>query len=360
MTPDDDIDDALGALRDLDSARAAPASEQPAAQDVAVAELEAQLTSSDRSMRRRAFQTIRASGRRDAALVAIARTILTGDAPREVAESALLVAAVLGAPALIAARARRDRTQRIADAMSALPLVERVAAARAVSTDVLAEAVVLAHDPVLAATAKLELERCHHTVDRERWARALIAADPAGGEAYLARMRGRPGWGTVVGELPPPALDPLDDLLSPLADVRRRALDALAAAPHAERLQALLLAAELDRDLMRELYKQSWRSLQATAWLPVLAAHGDMRPMDRVLGGDSQLAALRADQWIDELVASGVGRAALPVPQQLSAGLRELAARGVADYGAQLAVPPPSDQELVDLDAEEAEIASQA
>lgn len=66
----------------------------------------------------------------DAALVDILRAALAVDAPRDVAETALLIAGSLAQRApelvpLIARRARFDRGQRRADAQSALPLDER-------------------------------------------------------------------------------------------------------------------------------------------------------------------------------------------------------------------------------------------
>lgn len=310
----------------------------------------------------------------DAALVDILREALAPEAPREVAESALLLTGSFAhrAPELvpmIARRARFDRGQRFAEAQSALPLDERIAAARAASSAVLAEAIAASGAPALAPTALIELEGATSSLERDRWARTLVAVAGDAGTRYVERMRGRPGWSELLGSAPERAPDPLDDLLSPLADLRRAALETLAATPRPERLLALLLAAELDRYITRHIYRSSWSALQPRAWLPLLATvSASSKPIDRDLTRVElhdnvlyeQLTIMRAGFLLDELIDAGAARAPMPVAQELTPALRELAAQGPAAYAAAIATPPLTAEERAELDRDEAEVAASA
>ena len=301
----------------------------------------------------------------DPGMLAVLRRILGDPAIlRDVAEDAVRIASACArrapdAAALIAARARSDRGQRLAEAVSSTPRDQRTA----ISSAALAEAIHASGCPGLAATVLLELERPY---ERARWAQALLAIAGDAGARYLARMRGRPGWSALAGTAPEPPADPLEGLTSPLADVRRAALEALASAPRSAHLQAFLLAAELDRHVMRRIYRMSWQRLTPVPWIPLLGAHtGVSQPTDALLAhpaaglhvlGD-QLAVLRADQLLDQLLDANAARAPMGVPQELTPALRTLADEGVEAFATRLATPPLSDEERAGLEAEEAELA---
>ena len=283
---------------------------------------------------------------------------------REVAEHAVLIAGAGArcsrrAAALIAERARADRARRLGEAEANLP-IERCTT---VSSSTLAEAVRTSGCALLTATALLELERA---ADRAPWARALLAIAPDAGAQYLARMRGRPGWSALAGAPPERPGDPLTGLTSPLADVRRAALEALSRAPRPEHLQAFLLGAELDRFVTDRMYRTPWRRLTPTPWLPLLIAHATgATTLDSVLANPprrrtlllEQLAVLRADQLLDQLLDGHAARAAMPVAQELSPALRELAEHGVEACANQIAVPPLPAEDRAALELEEAELA---
>ncbi len=325
--------------------------------------LRALLASASTSVRHLIRDMLIASGRDDEALVHMLRAIVDDDeASRHVAEDALRVAAPIAtrsqaAAVMIATRIRRDRSQRIADALSALPLDERVAAARAVASHALADIVATARCTRLYASAALELESAR--TDREPWARALLACDPAPARVYLDRMRNRPGWGRVLGELPPPALDPLVDLTSPIADVRRRALDTLSRAPRRDHVQALLLATELDMYVTREIEKSSWPTLQAPEWLHLLVAYAPPSPAMSFFARMppvTEIHVLYAQILLNKLVEEDRARRPFAEPQRLTPALGELAARDVAAYARDHAVPPLDAAALAELEAREADI----
>jgi hypothetical protein len=305
----------------------------------------------------------------DAAALELMRRILADPGiPREVAADAVHVAGAFAsrsplAAALITARARADRTQSIVDALSPLPLEQRVAASRAVPSAVLADAVRASACAALAPTAQLELEDCVSSIARGQWAAALLAVAGDAGARYLARMRGRPGWSTLGRDTPEVPAEPLDALTSALADARRAALEALADAPHVEKLQAFLLGAALDRHVTRHIYRMSWRRLDPTRWLSLLAAHAvTPKRIDRsiVPGGSEfqdQLAVMRSNQLLDELLDAGAASASISAPQQLTPALRDLAVEGIETYAARLAVAPLSAGERAALERAEAELA---
>ncbi len=324
------------------------------------------LTSLDDTIRSRVRQMVVASGKHDVALLDVLRAVLTSDdVHRHCAETALGIAAATGGAALIVARARRDRALRRIQAMSDMPLQWSMHGSRVASSLVLVQAITASRSPLLVATAKLELERCSSPSDREQWAAALLAVDPDA-PAYLARMRNRPGWGTVTGTLSP-SPEPLGELLSPLADVRRRAVELLARKPRFEHIQAFLLAAELDRHLLPTARTARWRPLEVSRWLPIFTALTDGPESFAVLAHIGRgvsytvdwVVAVRSRTLLDELLDAGAAR--LPWPeQQLTDELRDLAERGVDAFAAGFALRPLDATELADLDAQEAEISSRA
>ncbi|HWU88011.1 MAG TPA: hypothetical protein VN253_12080 [Kofleriaceae bacterium] len=304
----------------------------------------------------------------DAAALGLLHRILVDPVlPGDRAAAALLIAGAFArrapeAAALIAERVRADRSQVLRDADARLPIDQHVA----ISTSILAEAVHASGCPSLSATVLLELERGY---DRARWAKALLAIAGDAGARYLARMRGRPGWSALAGTPPEVPADPLEGLTSPLADVRRAALVALAEAPRPDHLQAFLLGAELDRYTMRTIYRTSWQGLTPIPWLPLLRAHaGTWRPTDSFLAhtapGTSllreQIAVMRADLLLDELLDANSARTEMAVPQALTPALRELAEEGVEAFVPRVATPPLSAEERAALEAEEAELAALA
>ncbi|MGN6104146.1 MAG: hypothetical protein ACTHU0_03510 [Kofleriaceae bacterium] len=319
----------------------------------------------------------------DGPLLQLVRSILVDPATaRAPASDVVMLAGALArrapaAAAILAERIRADRVQQRADAHSPLPLEQRVAAARAVSSSTHVAAVTRSGCPALAPIALLELEDCTYEHDLERWARALLAVAGEAGAAYLARMRGRPGWSALLGEAPVLPAAPLLGLLSSIADVRRRSLEALAASPRPEHLQALLLAAELDRHVMRSVLRRSWRQIEPTGWLRILLEYtgstSDMealaRPaLDRVLMrlprglsdfGDSLLAT-RPRMLLEDLIDAGAPRAAMPTPQQLTPELVELAEVGVEAYATRLLVTGLTAEDRASLEQEEAELAASA
>ncbi len=199
------------------------------------------------------------------------------------------------------------------------------------------------------------------------WARALVAVAGDDGRRYLDRMRGRPGWSALLGAAPAAPDGPLEGLTDPLADVRRASLEALAGAPRDEHLQALLLAAELDRFIARQVDRRSWSLPISHRWFPLLRACADAnRPIDRVLAradsrGDlfvEQLQVMRVEQLFEQLLSGGAARSTFAVPQVLTPMLRDLAAIGVEAFARRLALPVLlSADERAALEAREAELA---
>jgi hypothetical protein len=104
------------------------------------------------------------------------------DATTAVRVAASLAARSRAAAALIAERARADRG--------------RMGAERTVAAETLAEAVRRARAPALAETAQLELDPDLRIglLDRDRWARALVASAGEAGLQQLLQRMGSPGW----------------------------------------------------------------------------------------------------------------------------------------------------------------------
>ncbi|CAN5327380.1 hypothetical protein BH09MYX1_BH09MYX1_65410 [soil metagenome] len=181
----------------------------------------------------------------------------------------------------------------------------------------------------LAPSAMLELE--------ERggadpcWASALVATAGDHGKAHLARMRSRPRWSALS---PTPPSVGLDALVSPIADVRAVALNALATAPRREHLRALLLAMELDRHIIRDVLRAQWTRPRSAAWLSILATHPAATRLDRRLArlppGAFDFAATRSEFLLVDLFEAGAERLPLAVHQELTPSLRELEARARA------------------------------
>lgn len=319
----------------------------------------------------------------DRPLLQLVRSILVDpETAREPASSVVMLAGALArrapaAAAILAERIRADRVQQRADANSPLPLEQRVAAARAVSSSTHVAAVTRSGCPALAPIALLELEDCTYEHDLERWARALLAVAGEAGAAYLARMRDRPGWSALLGEAPVLPAAPLLGLLSPIADVRRRSLEALAASPRPEHLQALLLAAELDRHVTRKVLRRSWRQIEPGRWPPWMFPLARSTPglsadfvrsyehlyhrLPRDIGGFfGALLDTNARFLLEDLIDAGAPRAAMPTPQQLTPELVELAEVGVEAYATRLLVTGLTAEERAAIEQEEAELAASA
>lgn len=303
----------------------------------------------------------------DDVLLRLVRDLLVDpSSSRETATAALVIAGELARrePAVAAMMAERIRADRglwrheVHLAHSAPPkTADNDAAARAVERSGCAS---------LAATAMLQLEE-RGTGD-PRWARALAAVGGDQGGAHLVRMRGRPGWSELA-----PAIEPsqheLDSLVSPIADVRRRALDRLVAEPRPEHLRALLLAAELDRYVVREQLRLPWTRPRPTQWLRLLASHEKALRLDRRLAelprgvselGDA-LAATSAEHLLVDLIDAGAAHAPMTFDQELTPALRELEMDGAAAF-AQRHIPDPrlTAEELATLDEAEAQLAASA
>jgi hypothetical protein len=333
----------------------------------------------------------------DADLLRLIRGLLVDPASsRETANTAIAIAGELAcrepsAAAMIAERVRADRKQWPSEVW--LPL----SACRTVPHWDAAGAVERSGCASLAATALLELEE-RGTGD-PRWASALVAVAGDEGRAHLARMRGRPGWSELSPPLAPPP-DGLDALVSPIADVRRRALDAMAAAPRSEHLRALLLGAELDRHVVQDVLRRRWEQQEPTKWQAIFSAPDVAKHLDRglVARGLRRLfdafsltrvarlllgfigagtpapirvarllvelidagtrAPTRAAPLLVELIDAGIPRAPMSIPQELTPALRELEAVGAAAFAAQH-IPDPrlTADEIASLDATEAELA---
>jgi hypothetical protein len=303
----------------------------------------------------------------DATLLRLVRGLLVDPASsRETATAAIVVAGELArrepaAAAMIAERVRADRPQWRMDVYR-----PPSATGRTVDSEAAARAVERSGCASLAATALLELEE-RGSAD-SRWATALVAVAGDDGRAHLARMRGRPRWS---GLSPPPAPHAvgLDALVSPIADVRRSALDAMAAAPRPEHLRALLLGTELDRHVVRDVLRLQWTRSQPTEWLSILSAHDAATRLDRRLAGIPRgldefvdaVAATRAVHLLLELIDTGAARSPMSIAQELTPALRELEANGAAAFAA-WHIPDPrlTAAELASLDNAEAELAASA
>ncbi|MCE9575499.1 MAG: hypothetical protein K8W52_20265 [Deltaproteobacteria bacterium] len=287
---------------------------------------------------------------------------------RDVAEDVVGIAGFIArrdprVASLIATRARFDRARRADQAWDTPRDAQTV-----VSSEAIAEAVRASGCAALAPTAMLELERPMRPA--AHWARALVAVAGDDGARYLDRMRGRRGWSTLHGAAPAVPYGPLEGLTDRLADVRGAALEALAGAPRDEHLQALLLAAELDRFIARQIDREAWSLPISSRWLPSFRACADAnRPIDRVLArpdsrGDlfvEQLQVMRVEQLFEQLLSSDAARSVFAVSQILTPALSELAAIGVEEFARRLAPPAPlSVEERAALEAQEAEVAAGA
>lgn len=311
----------------------------------------------------------------DPALLGLVRGLLVDpDCSRETANAAVALAGALarrehGVAAMIAERARIDRVRWRQELF--LPLTT---SSRTADSAYLAEAVERSCCPALAATAMLELESRRSSL--ERWAKALLAVAGESGRAHLVRMRGRPGWSDLVAPTDPMP-DGLDALVSPITDIRRQALAALADEPRPERLRALLLATELDRHVVKDVLRDSWTAVRPTAWFPLLVAHGPASELDKKLVGDPDLPGFdspeelavaqrmfvhgRAEELLVEIVEAGAARGPMKVEQELTPTLRELEADGPIAFAAKhMPDPRLTADELAALDAAEAELAASA
>jgi hypothetical protein len=278
----------------------------------------------------------------DDSLLRVLRRLLV-DGTRQTASAALTIAGELArrepaVAAMIAERIRMDRVRwrhEVHQPLSTPP--------QTVPSDAAARVVERSGCASLAATAILQLEE---RADPQ-WARALVAVAGDEGRAHLQRMRTRPGWSAFA-----PASDPvgLDALVSPVADARRRALEALAGVPQADHVRALLLATELDRYVIRDLLQLTWTRPQVTAWLPLLSRRGV----------DDPIAAARAEHLLVGLVDAGVAHTGSD-NQVMTPALQELSDDGVVAF-VHRHIPDPrlSADELASLDAGEAALAASA
>jgi hypothetical protein len=262
------------------------------------------------------------------------------------------------AASIAAERIRADRTRWRHEVH--LPLSTDVGTIR---DDVAAAAVGRSGCVSLAATAMLQLEEHHEPAPA--WAHALVAIAGDVGRRHLERMRPRPGWSGLVGASP--AETGPDALVSPIADVRRSAIESLAAAPRPQLLRALLLAVELDRYVVRDVLQRPWVAPQVTGWLPILAnvSTGVDRDLATIPSGYSEffdaVASTRATHLLVDLVDVGSSRVPLATAQDLSPPLRELEADGPATFVARH-IPDPrlTAEELRTLDQGESELAAAA
>ncbi len=264
--------------------------------------------------------------------------------------------------AIIAERIRADRLQWRHEVYS-LPLgsphttIDETSAARCVAHAGCAS---------LAATAMLELEE--RGGGNPEWAKALIAVAGDMGIAHLERMRSRPNWSDLLPSSDPMPLG-LDALISPIADIRRRALEVFVTTPRPVHVRALLLAAELDRHVIRNVLHLSWTMLEVSAWLPLLVEYASVTrlteqlarlPRDRSEFADA-LVATRARTLLLDLIEAGLGRARMDSAQELSPALRELETDGVVAF-AERHMPDPrlTDDDRSLLEDAEVQLAAQA
>jgi len=201
-------------------------------------------------------------------------------------------------------------------------------------------------DPELRIAAA---RAAHDSGQRERELAAVLASIDRAGGWVLHGGRHLDRKDPAGLDLPPPPT-PLEAVTSPVADLRRRALDNLARQPRAEHLLALLLAAELDRHIALDVDRGRWEPPDTGRWLPLLVTPTGSRRRFSV-----------TSQPLVELLDARAFERDLAVPQRLTPDLEELRAVGAAAFATRIAAPVRlSDDERARLEAAEAALANEA